>query len=208
MTRRETKPRFALLACGALAKETAAVAKRNHWDADIHGVSSFDHMDPPKIARDVDGKLASLAGEYERVVVVYGDCGTAGALDDVLAKYPNAVRPEGVHCYQWFVQETPEEIVDTRTRTYFFTDWLVRNWGRAVIKGLGLDRYPWLKDEYFGSLNEVLFLRQDAEDPRLQTKAEEIAAYLELPLVIKDTGLDPLEQLLTPLMEDADVFAG
>jgi hypothetical protein len=140
--------------------------------------------------------------------VVYGDCGTAGALDDVLAKYPNAVRPEGVHCYQWFVQETPEEIVDTRTRTYFFTDWLVRNWGRAVIKGLGLDRYPWLKDEYFGSLNEVLFLRQDAEDPRLQTKAEEIAAYLELPLVIKDTGLDPLEQLLTPLMEDADVFAG
>jgi hypothetical protein len=65
-----------------------------------------------------------------------------------------------------------------------------------------------LKDEYFGSLNEVLFLRQDAEDPRLQTKAEEIAAYLELPLVIKDTGLDPLEQLLTPLMEDADVLAG
>ena len=200
------KNKVALLACGALAVETAAIAKRRGWDADLHGVSSFHHMDPPKIVEDVDRKLADLTSRYDKVVVVYGDCGTGGLLDKAMAKYP-AVRPAGVHCYQWFLEETPEEIVENRVSTYYFTDWLVRNWERAVIKGLGLDRFPWLKETYFGSLTDVLYLQQDP-DPALTERAKEIAEYMELPLVVKFTGLSPLEKQLVPLMEqDADVQA-
>lgn len=196
--------KIALLACGALAIETAAIAKRRGWEADLHGVSSFHHMDPPKIVEDVDRKLAELSERYERVVIVYGDCGTGGMLDKAIAKYP-AVRPAGVHCYQWFLEETPEEIVENRTATYYFTDWLVRNWDRAVIRGLGLDRFPWLKETYFGNLEEVLYLQQDP-DPALTERAREIAAYMDLPLEVRLTGLSPLEKLLVPLMEDvADV---
>jgi hypothetical protein len=199
-------PRVALLACGALAIETAQIAERRGWNADLHGVSSFHHMDPPKIVQDVDRKLAELTQRYDRVIVVYGDCGTGGALDKVIARYP-AARPAGVHCYQWFLEESPESIVENRTGTYYFTDWLVRNWERAVIRGLGLDRFPWLKDTYFGSLTDVLYLRQDP-DPALETKAREIAAYMELPIEIRDTGLGPLEAQLVPLMEGADVHTG
>lgn len=200
------KDKVALLACGALAVETAAIAKRRGWDADLHGVSSFHHMDPPKIVEDVDRKLAELTKRYDKVIVVYGDCGTGGMLDKAMAKYP-AVRPAGVHCYQWFLEETPEEIVENRVSTYYFTDWLVRNWERAVIKGLGLDRFPWLKETYFGSLTDVLYLQQDP-DPALTERAKEIAEYMELPLVVKFTGLSPLEKQLVPLMEgEADVQA-
>ena len=191
--------RVAILACGALAVECAQIIRQRGWDVDLHGVSSFHHMDPPKIAEDVDRRLAGLTERYERVVVVYGDCGTGGALDKVLAKYPEAVRPAGVHCYQWFVEEAPEDIVEHRTGTYFFTDWLVRNWERAVIKGLGLDRFPWLKETYFGSLTDVLYLRQDP-DPELAARAEEIAAYMGLPIEIRDTGLSPLEAQIAPLL--------
>lgn len=192
-------PRTAVLACGALAVETAEIVRRRGWDVDLHGVSSFHHMDPPKIVEDVDRKLADLTGRYDKVVVVYGDCGTGGLLDKVLARYP-AVRPAGVHCYQWFLQEEPEDIVEHRTGTYFFTDWLVRNWERAVIKGLGLDRFPWLKDTYFGNLTDVLYLRQDP-DPELERKAREIADYMGLPIVVRDTGLSPLEAQLAPLID-------
>ncbi len=195
----------AFLACGALARETAEVVRRKGWHADVHGVSSALHMEPLKIAAAVDAKLADLTRRYDRVIVVYGDCGTGGRLDEVLAKYP-AVRPAGAHCFGWFAGADFEPILDLDIGVYFLTDWLVRNWERAVIAGLGLDRFPWLKEPYFQHLTSVLYLRQ-ADDPALAAKATAIAGWLGLPIQIRDSGLEPLELLLAPLMEEADVRA-
>jgi hypothetical protein len=89
---------------------------------------------------------------------------------------------------------------------YFLTDWLVRSWEAAVIKGLGLDRYPWLRETYFEHITKVVFLRQDPDaDGSLERKAREIAAYLQAQLEIRGTGLGPLEALLRPLMEGSHV---
>jgi Protein of unknown function (DUF1638) len=196
----------AFLACGALARETAELVRRNGWAADVHGVSAQLHMEPHKIGPAVDEKLGALTRRYERVVVVYGDCGTGGRLDEVLAKYP-AARPAGVHCYQWFAGRDWGALREDIS-VYFLTDWLVRSWDNAVIKGLGLDRHPWLKETYFEHLTRAVFLRQDRDpDGALEARAREIAAYMELPLEIRDTGLEPLEALLAPLMEAADVPA-
>jgi hypothetical protein len=134
--------------------------------------------------------------------------GSARCTTSTPRRSPNAERFPGVHCYQWFLQESPQDIVDRRTGTYFLTDWLIRNWEVAVIKGLGLDRFPQLKDVYFGSLTDVLYLRQAPEpDPELEEAARAIAEYMGLPLEIKDTGVGPLDALLAPLVEDADVHA-
>jgi len=111
-----------------------------------------------------------------------------------------------VHCYQWFAGGDFARIAEERPGTYFLTDWLVRSWDTAVVRGLGLDRWPWLKETYFGSMTHVLYLRQDP-DPALERKASEIAAYLGLPIEIRETGLEPLEALLEPLMEETDVHA-
>lgn len=204
MTVIETRTRTAFLACGALAKETRQIVDRNGWSADVHGVSSRLHMEPLKIAPAVDAKLAALTARYDRVIVVYGDCGTGGRLDEVLQRYP-AARPAGVHCYQWFAQDQLARLRDDMG-IYFLTDWLVRNWEGAVIKGLGLDRFPWLKDTYFEHISRILFFRQDL-DPVLEEKAREIAAWMDREIEIHDTGLHPLERLLAPLMEEADVHA-
>lgn len=194
----------AFLTCGALARETSELVRRNGWRADVHGISARLHLEPLKIGPAVDAKLAELTERYERVVVVYGDCGTGGRLDDVIARYP-AARPAGVHCYQWFSGgEWPE--ISEDISLYFLTDWLVRSWEAAVIKGLGLDRYPWLREAYFEHITKVVFLRQDPDaDGSLERKAHEIAAYLQAPLEIRDTGLGPLEALLRPLMEGSHV---
>ena len=194
----------AFLACGALARETGELVRRNGWRADVHGISARLHLEPLKIGPAVDAKLAELTQRYERVIVVYGDCGTGGRLDDVIAKYP-AARPAGVHCYQWFAGDEWREISEDIS-LYFLTDWLVRSWETAVIKGLGLDRYPWLRETYFEHITKAVFLRQDPDsDGSLERKAREIAAYLQAPLEIRGTGLGPLEALLRPLMEGSHV---
>jgi hypothetical protein len=195
-----TGARVALLACGAVARDTAALVKRHGWDADVHGISSDLHMVPLEIAPAVEAKLVDLLPRYDRVIVVYGDCGTGGRLDAVLAKYP-AARPAGAHCFQWYAGELFRRFSDD-IGIYFLTDWLVTNWDRAVIHGLGLDRFPWLKDTYFANLTRILFVRQHPDEER-EAKAREIAAWMGKPLEIHDTGIEPLEELLAPLMEEA-----
>ncbi len=51
----------------------------------------------------------------------------------------------------------------------------------------------------FGNYEAVLYLRQ-VPNPRLAATAEEIAAYLGLPLEINDVGLGELESRLADLM--------
>jgi hypothetical protein len=196
MTR--TGARIALIACGAVAKDTAALVERHGWPADVHGITSDLHMTPLDIAPAVEAKIQKLLPDYDRVIVVYGDCGTGGRLDTVLERYP-AVRPAGVHCFQWYSGNLFKRF-DEDLGIYFLTDWLVTNWERAVIKGLGLDRFPWMKETYFGNLTRVLFVRQHP-DPQREAKAREIAAYMEKPLEIHDLGIEPLDELLTPLIE-------
>ena len=189
----------ALIACGAVAQDAAAIVKERGWKADVHGISSDLHMTPLEIAPAVEEKLKQLLPRYDRVIVVYGDCGTGGRLDAVLEKYP-AVRPAGFHCFQWYAGELYERFADD-IGIYFLTDWLVQNWDRAAIHGLGLYRFPWLKDTYFGNISRILFVRQHP-DPERETKAREIAEWMDRPLEIHDLGTEPLERLLIPLMEE------
>jgi hypothetical protein len=189
----------AFIACGAVAQDTAALVKRHGWRADVHGISSDLHMVPLEIAPAVEKKLNDLLPRYDRVIVVYGDCGTGGRLDEVLARYP-AARPAGVHCFQWYAGDLFERFTDD-IGIYFLTDWLVQNWERAVIGGLGLDRFPWLKETYFGNITRILFVRQHPDEER-EARAREIAAWMDKPLEIHDPGIEPLDALLTPLMEE------
>ena len=71
---------------------------------------------------------------------------------------------------------------------------------RAVVRGLGIDRYPELKAEYFRNYTDLLYLAQ-FPDERLLGKAREIAEYLGLPLEVRPTGLGALETRLAELVE-------
>jgi hypothetical protein len=159
------------------------------------------HFYPKKIVEAVDRRLAELAPRYRQVVVVYGDCGTAGALDPVVARH-GAVQLSGPHCYEMFAGADFTRITDERPATFFLTDWLVRNFERAVVRGLGIDRYPELKAVYFQNYTHLLYLEQFA-DERLLDKAREIAEYLGLPLEVRHTGLSALETRLAELVEAA-----
>ena len=191
----------ALLICGALGKEVKAIVDGHGWEVDVYGVPAMHHFYPRKIVEAVERRLAELAPRYGQVVVVYGDCGTAGALEPILARY-GSVQLRGPHCYEMFAGADFDRIVDERPATFFLTDWLVRNFERAVVRGLGIDRYPELKAVYFRNYTDLLYLAQ-FPDERLVENAREIADYLGLPLEVRQTGLGALETRLAELIEAA-----
>jgi Protein of unknown function (DUF1638) len=193
--------KMALLICGALGKEVKAIVDGHGWEVDVYGVPAMHHFYPKKIVEAVDRRLAELAPRYGQVVVVYGDCGTAGALEPILARY-GSVQLRGPHCYEMFAGADFDRIVDERPATFFLTDWLVRNFERAVVRGLGIDRYPELKAVYFRNYTDLLYLAQFS-DESLLGRAREIAEYLGLPLEVRPTGLGALETRLAELVEAA-----
>jgi len=189
----------AFVICGALGKEVKHIVDRRGWDVDIYGVSALLHLYPNRIVDELREKLYALRPRYERLVVVYGDCGMTGKLEPLLDEV-GASRVRGPHCYEMLAgAELFDRVSDERPGTFFLTDWLVRNFDRAVVRGLGLDRYPELKSMLFGNYEAVLYLRQ-VPNPRLAATAAEIAAYLDLPFEINDVGLGELESRLADLV--------
>jgi hypothetical protein len=190
----------ALVICGALGREVKDIVDRRGWDVDIYGVSALLHLYPSRIVDELREKLRDLRPRYDNLVIVYGDCGTSGKLEPLLEE-TGAKRLRGPHCYEMFAgEERFRAVSESRPGTFFLTDWLVRNFDRAVVKGLGLDREPDLKQMLFGNYEAVLYLRQ-VPNPRLADKARDIASYLGLPLEIEDVGLGELEERLAALVE-------
>jgi hypothetical protein len=189
----------AFVICGALGKEVKDIVDRRGWDVDIYGVSALLHLYPNRIVDELREKLHALRPRYDHLVVVYGDCGMNGKLEPILDEV-GAARVKGPHCYEMLAgAELFERVSEERPGTFFLTDWLVRNFERAVVRGLGLDRHPDLIPMLFGNYDAVLYLRQ-VPNPRLAAKAQEIAAYLSLPLEINDVGLGELESRLADLI--------
>jgi hypothetical protein len=190
----------AFIMCGALAREVLAIIDRHGWDVDIVGVPAIDHMHPERIAPDVEKRFLTLREQYERILVLFGDCGSGGAVDTLVERY-GLQRVDGPHCYEMYSGAGFQEMMDEEPGTFFLTDFLVRGFRGTILKGLGLDRFPSLKEDYFRNYKRLVYLIQ-IEDPKLIDRAGEIAAYLELPLELRHTGFGLLEERLVQMMSD------
>jgi hypothetical protein len=193
-----TEEKTAFIICGALGQEVVDIAAKHDWNVDVYGVTALDHMFPERIAPDVEARILALREQYQRLIVVYGDCGSRGSLDEVLLRH-NIERIEGPHCYEFYAGQGFDEIMEEELGSFFLTDFLVRKFRGTVMKGMGLDKYPHLKKEYFHNYKRVVYLMQK-RDPKLVEKAQQIADYLELDFVIRETGYGLLEERLLELM--------
>jgi hypothetical protein len=140
-----------------------------------------------------------MRAKYERVVVVYGDCGTAGGLDEALAE-EGVERIAGPHCYEIYAAPAFEAIMAEAPGTFFLTDYLVGSFDHLVLENLGLDRYPELRQDYFGNYSRVVYLVQ-REDAALLERARWAAEQIGLPLEVRRVGLGALETRLVALID-------
>ena len=187
-----TSPRLLVLACGALAREVLAVVRLNGWThVDVRCLPAKLHLVPARIASEVDEALRRLGGGYERTFVAYGDCGTNGALDDVLAAH-GAERLPGLHCYGFFAGDGAwEALQEQEPGTFYLTDFLARHFQALVVRPLKLDLHPELIEDVFGNYRRLVYLAQtDSAD--LTERAREAAASLGLAFERRFTGYGDL----------------
>jgi Protein of unknown function (DUF1638) len=128
----------ALIVCGALAREVLALRKRHGWDADVLGVPALLHNRPDRIPAAVLVYIREAHAKYADVVVVYGDCGTAGQLDRLL-EAEGVRRVAGPLCFEVYVGAQFEAMMAAEPGTYLLTDYLVQSFDHLVIEGLGLE---------------------------------------------------------------------
>lgn len=186
-----------IIACGALGRELSAVKAINRLEhLDITCLPAILHNRPQEIAPAVRRKIQSARGRYDEILCLYGDCGTGGVLDDVLAT-EGVSRIEGPHCYAFYAGNAVfDQLMDEEIGSFFLTDYLARHFDRLVWTGLGLDRFPGLRDTYFRHYRRVVHLVQ-IPDPAIAAKAAAAAKRLDLPLETRFTGFGLMEPFLS-----------
>ena len=107
----------ALVVCGALAREVLALKEKHGWEADVYGVPVLLHNTPRKIPPAVEDRIRQLKDQYRRLIVVYGDCGTSGALDKVLDEY-GVQRVSGPHCYEMYADGSFDQLMNEQPGTF------------------------------------------------------------------------------------------
>jgi hypothetical protein len=203
----EAKSGCLIIACGALAREMLAVRAANGWDDDRLAVTCLPaiwHNRPDKIPDGVRSKIRWGRNKgYERIFVLYGDCGTGGLLDEVLRE-EKVERIDGPHCYDFFAGRVEfDQMMEEELGTFFLTDYIARHFDRIIWQGMALDRHPELRDAYFGHYRRVVYLAQ-IDDPVLTAKAEEAAKRLGLSFERRFTGYGELATFMVGAAEKSE----
>ncbi len=193
--------RIGVIACGALAGDVLAISRRRGWPVDVHPLPALLHNRPERIAPALESALARLRHGYAALAVAYADCGSYGEIDAVLERF-GVRRLAGEHCYDVLARDAVAELVAEQPGTYFLTDFLARTFEHTVVRELGLDRHPELRDEYFRNYTRVVWLAQ-RPTPRTRAAAQAAADRIGLPLQTVEVGDRRLERELAGLLADA-----
>jgi hypothetical protein len=195
----DTRSGTLLIACGALAREIVALKRANGWTSiEVRCLPAELHNRPERIAPAVRAEIRAQRERYSRIFVVYGDCGTGGALDAVL-KEEGVERLPGAHCYEFLA--TPAlfaQLHEAEPGTFYLTDFLLRHFERLVVRPLGLDRHPELAGEYFRHYRKLVYLAQ-TEAPGAVERARQVAERFGFEFEYRFTGYGELGTRLAAL---------
>ncbi|WP_299147889.1 DUF1638 domain-containing protein [uncultured Tateyamaria sp.] len=191
--------RILLIACGALAREILDLKRANGWThMDLTCLPAKLHLYPDQITDAVRAAVAKHRETYADIFVVYADCGTGGLLQAACDEM-GVKMVAGPHCYSFFEgNERFAHQSESEITTFYLTDFLVRQFDAFIMKPMGLDRHPELRDMYFGNYEKLVYQAQ-TDDPTLTAKAQAAAETLGLTFERRLTGYGDLETTLSTL---------
>ncbi len=186
-----------LIACGALARELLAVGQANGWPhLKVTCLPAKLHNRPDQIPDRLRQRIRTARAQgYDKIYVVYADCGTGGMLDTVCAE-EGVERIPGPHCYSFYAGgDAFNGMMEEELGSFFLTDYLARHFERLIIKDMGLDRHPDLLGMMFSHYKRVVYLAQ-TDDPALDAKARAAAERLGLAYERRFTGYGELADFM------------
>jgi hypothetical protein len=105
-------------------------------------------------------------------------------------------RLPGAHCYEFYATSPRfAALHDREPGTFYLTDFLTRHFDRLVWAGLGLDRWPELREHYFGNYRRLVYLSQVESDDLIES-ARNAAARLGLEFEHRHVGYGDLATTL------------
>jgi len=119
-----------ILACGALAKEIVTLKDMLGFEEgvfDLQCLPANYHNFPDKIVPALEQILDERGNRYDRILIGYGDCGTGGGLDRMLANYPKLI----------YMSQTPTDVLlnDAQAAAdYLGLDFEHRSTGYGLLK--------------------------------------------------------------------------
>ncbi|SIN93443.1 DUF1638 domain-containing protein [Vannielia litorea] len=184
-----------LIACGALAREILALIERNGWrHMALTCLPAILHNRPETIPDAVEAAVKKHRDAFERIYVVYADCGTGGLLQ-ARCKALGVEMVPGPHCYSFFEGNAAFAAHDDEITAFYLTDFLVRQFDAFVTRPLKFDKHPELKEMYFGHYEKLVYQAQ-TDDPALTELARQHAETLGLAFERRFTGYGDLEVAL------------
>lgn len=189
----QTEAPLLVIACGALAHEIVWLQELNGWwQMDLQCLDAELHNQPKLIAGKLRAKIEQNRNRYEHIFVAYADCGSGGDIDRVIQEQ-GIERLPGAHCYSFYVGEQRfNQLAERELGSFYLTDFLVEHFERLVVRGLKLDRYPELRDQYFAHYRALVYLSQ-RQDAALIHRAQKAADYLALEFRHVATGYGDLD---------------
>ncbi len=137
-------PRTLLIACGALAREIAALTRANGWTSfDVRCLPAELHNRPEKIAPAVREEIRAQRAHYQhdvrrvRRLRHRRDAGRGAEARKASSAFPARTATSSSPPPQVFAQLSEAEL-----GTFYLTDFLLRHFERLVVRALGLDRHP------------------------------------------------------------------
>ena len=190
-----------IIGCGAIAHEVSEIIELNNWDnVRLQCLNAELHNTPKILPKKIKEAIDSNINDYSKIFLAYADCGTGGLIDLILKDY-DIERLDGAHCYEFYSGSSVfEELSEKEIGTFYLTDFLVKNFDRLVVDGLGIQKYPALKEKYFKNYKNVVYLAQK-QDNVLESKARECADYLNLEFSVHFTGIKNLGNQLNEAMK-------
>ena len=193
-----------VLGCGAIAGELAAVlGQLDSLDITLEHLPGILHNRPDQIPDAIERRLLERAEHFDQVILGYADCGTGGRLDALLQRWDHVTRLPGAHCYEFFTG-SPAFADLNDPFTFYLTDYLSRHFDLFVWRGLGLDRWPHLMDDYFKHYRRLVYLSQQPTEDLIE-RAQHAAERPGLHFEHVHTGLDPLRQAFHRLTVETHV---
>jgi len=183
-----------VIACGALSHEIQQLKALNGWShIKVQCLDAGLHNRPQLIPEKLRQKINQFRDQYDNIFVAYADCGTVGAIDKVLLE-EGIERLPGAHCYSFYAGEQSfNQMAEDNPATFYLTDFLARHFERLIIRGLKLDLYPELHEDFFGNYQRVVYLSQ-RRDEELVEMARNAANFLGLEFEHIHSGYGDLEK--------------
>lgn len=196
-----------VLGCGAIAAELTTVLRQiDSLDITLEHLPGILHNHPDRIPDAIEQRLLDRAEHFDQVILGYADCGTGGRLDALIRRWDHVTRLPGAHCYEFFTGSAAFDDLND-PYTFYLTDYLARHFDLFVWRGLGLDRWPHLIDDYFKHYRRLVYLSQQPSEELIQ-RGRQAADRLGLQFEHVDTGLDPLRQTIDRLASTREIHGG